>query len=101
MYVCLEGALVSVSAPALLFCGVLSTGKRTVETPFVGNVVNQQDAHGAPIIRRGNGAESLLTCRVPYLQLHALAVELNSPDLEVDADGGDEAGCERVFAKAQ
>jgi hypothetical protein len=31
-----------------------------------------------------------LACRVPYLQLYALAVKLNRADLEVDADGGDE-----------
>lgn len=42
-----------------------------------------------------------MTCRIPYLQLYALAVELNRADLEVDADGGDERGSERVFAEAQ
>jgi len=42
-----------------------------------------------------------LASSVPYLQLHALAVELNGTDLEVDADGGDERGRKRVFAEAQ
>jgi hypothetical protein len=42
-----------------------------------------------------------LTGGIPYLQLHALAVELDGADLEVDADGGDERGRERVFAEAQ
>jgi hypothetical protein len=35
------------------------------------------------------------------LQLHALAVELNGADLEVDADCGDEGGSEGVLAEAQ
>lgn len=74
---------------------------RTVEAPLVGDVVDQQYAHGAPIVGRGNGAEALLAGRVPYLQLHALAVELDGPDLEVDADGGDEGGGKRVFAEPQ
>jgi hypothetical protein len=76
-------------------------GIRTVETPLVRHIIHQQDAHGAAVIRRRDGAEPLLPRRVPYLQLHALAVELDGADLEVDADGGDEGRGERVFAEAQ
>lgn len=74
---------------------------RTVEASLVGDVVDQQDAHGTPIVGGSNGPEALLAGRVPYLQLHALAVELDGPDLKVDTDGGDEGRSEGVFAKPQ
>jgi hypothetical protein len=74
--------------------------RRTVEAPLVRHVIDQQYAHGTPVIRRRDGPEALLAGRVPDLQLHALAVELNGPDLEVDANRGDEGRRERVFAKA-
>ena len=75
--------------------------RRTVEAPLIRNIVHKQNAHGAPVVRRRNGPEALLACGIPYLQLHALAIELNSADLEVDTDGGNERGRERVFAEAQ
>jgi hypothetical protein len=74
---------------------------RTVEGSLVGDVVYQQDAHGAAVVGSGDGAEALLAGGVPYLQLDALAIELNGPDLEVDADGGDEGRGEGVLAEAQ
>jgi hypothetical protein len=74
---------------------------RTIETPLIRNVVHQQNAHSTPVIRRCDRAEPLLSCRVPNLQLHALAIELDCADLKVDADGGDEGGCEGVFTEAQ
>ena len=75
--------------------------KRTVETPLVGDIIHQQDAHGAAIVGGGDGAEALLARGVPYLQLDSLAVELDGADLEVDAEGGDEGGGEGVLAEAQ
>lgn len=75
--------------------------RRTVEAPFICNVVDQQNAHSASVVGRGDGPETLLPGGIPYLQLHALAVELNRPDLEVDADGRDEGRRERVFAKPE
>lgn len=74
---------------------------RTVETPLIRHIVYQQYAHGAAIVCRGDGAEALLTRRVPYLQLHTFAVQLDGADLEVDANGGDEGRGEGVFAEAQ
>lgn len=74
---------------------------RTVEGSLVGNVVDQQDAHGAAVVRSRDGAETLLAGRVPDLQLGALAVELDGADLEVDADGRDKRRRERVLAEAQ
>ena len=41
--------------------------------------------------RGGDGAEALLSGRVPDLQLHLLTVDLHRPDLKVHADGGDVA----------
>lgn len=76
-------------------------GKRTVKRPLVSDVVHQQDTHGAAVVRRRNGAETLLACGIPNLQLHTLPVELDGTDLEVDPDSGDERGSERVLAEAQ
>lgn len=74
---------------------------RTVETALVGDVVHKENAHGASVVCGGDGAEAFLAGGVPYLELHALAVELDGSDLEVDADCGDEGGGEGVFAEAQ
>ena len=75
--------------------------KLTVEGLLIRDVVDKQDAHGSPVVRRGDGAEALLARRVPDLQLDALAVELDGPDLEVDADGRNEGRRERILAKPQ
>lgn len=75
--------------------------RRTVETPLVCHIIDQQDAHGAAVVCRGNGAETFLAGGVPDLQLDTLTVELDGPYLEVDADGGDEGGGEGVFAESQ
>ena len=56
-----------------------------VERFVAGDVVDEQDAHGAAVVGRGDGPEPLLSRRVPYLQLDLLPVQLNCPDLEVDA----------------
>src|SRR3569833_121506 len=74
---------------------------RTVEGSLVRHIVYQQDAHGASVVGRCDGAEPLLARRIPDLQLRPLAIQLDGPELKVDADRGDEAGRERVFAKAQ
>ena len=99
---------------------------RTVERALVRDVVHEQDAHGAAVICRGDRAEPFLAGCVPLecsvsptvayksidrvditeanaydLQLDALAVELYGPDLEVDADGGNERGRPRVIAEAE
>ena len=73
----------------------------TVETPLVSHVINQQDTHSASVVGSCDRSEALLARGVPYLQLHALAVQLNCAYLEVDADGGDERGREAVLTEAQ
>lgn len=73
----------------------------TLERSLVGDVVNEENAHGAAIVGCRDGSESFLASSVPYLQLHTLAIELNGPDLEVDTDGCDEGGRERVLTKPQ
>jgi hypothetical protein len=50
-------------------------------------------ARGSGDSRRGDGAEALLPCRVPDLQLHLLPVDLHSPNLEIHSDCGDVAAC--------
>jgi len=84
-----------------LECGRTAQVQHTVKTPLIGNIVDQQNPHCSPVIRRRDRAEPLLPRRIPYLQLDALAVELDGADLEVDANRRDEGRCERVFAKAQ
>ena len=81
--------------------GIRKGRRRTIERPLVCHVVHEQDPHRTPVVRRRDGPEPLLPRSVPYLQLDPLAVELDGPDLEVDADGGDERRRERVFAEAQ
>ena len=45
-----------------------------VETLLVGDVVHQHDAHGAPVVGRGDSPEPLLTRRVPDLKLDLLSI---------------------------
>lgn len=77
------------------------SSKRTVEGALIGDVVYEEDAHGTAVVGGGDGTEALLAGGVPDLQLNALSIELNGPDLEVDADSGDEGRGEGVFAEAQ
>lgn len=73
----------------------------TVEATLICNIVYQQYSHCAPVVRRCNRPEPLLPRSIPYLQLHPLPVELDSPDLEVYSDCSDEGRCEGVLAEAQ
>lgn len=75
--------------------------EHTVKRPLVRDVVDEEDAHGAAVVGGGDGAEALLAGGIPYLELDALAVQLDGADLEVDADGRDEGRREGVFAEAQ
>src|ERR1700712_1752412 len=75
--------------------------KRTVETLLVCDIVYKQDTHSASVVSGCDSAEALLSCSVPYLQLHTLAVKFDRADLEVDSDGGDKGRSEGVFAEAQ
>ena len=72
-----------------------------LEAPPVGDVVRQENAHRAAVIRAGDGPEPLLARGVPDLQLHALALQVHGLDLEVDADGGDERRRELVVGEAE
>ena len=46
----------------------------TVEALLICNIIHQQYTHGASIICGCDCSESFLAGRVPYLQLHSLAV---------------------------
>ena len=65
-------------------------GILTIERALIRDVVNQQYAHRAAVVCRRDCPESLLACRIPYLQLDPLPIQLDRPDLEVDANGCDE-----------
>mmetsp|Transcript_26743 Transcript_26743/g.48484 ORF Transcript_26743/g.48484 Transcript_26743/m.48484 type:complete len:162 (-) Transcript_26743:191-676(-) len=67
-----------------------------LERPAIGHVVNEQDPLRAAEVGGGDRAESLLTRRVPNLELDSLAVDFYVLDLKVDADGGDKRGGEGV-----
>ena len=73
----------------------------TAKRLLIRNIIHQQYAHRASVVRRRDCPEALLPGGVPYLQLDALAVQLDRPDLEVDAYGRDERGGEGVFAEAE
>lgn len=68
--------------------------ERTVEALLICHIVHQQDSHSASVVSGSDCAEALLARGVPYLQLHALAVELDCANLEINADGRDEGGSE-------
>lgn len=57
------------------------------------NFIQTPKARGLGDSRRGDGAEALLPCRIPDLQLHLLPVDLHSPNLEIHSDCGDVAAC--------
>jgi len=51
------------------------------------DVIHQHDAHCPPVVASGDGVESLLASRVPYLQLDLLPSKFNGFDLEIDPNG--------------
>lgn len=73
----------------------------TLKGSLVGDVVDKENTHGAAVVGCRDSSESLLARGIPYLQLHTFTVQLDGPDLEVDTDGRNEGGRERVLAKPQ
>ena len=68
---------------------------------FTGSdVVDYYDPMGASVISGGDRSEPLLTGRVPNLELDALPTDVDSSDLEVDADGCDIVPGEGVVGKS-
>ena len=55
-----------------------------IETLLVGDIINQHDSHGPPVVSCGYGAKSFLSCCVPNLKFDLLSVQLNCPDFEVN-----------------
>lgn len=68
---------------------------------LVGNIIHEQEAHGSPVVGRGDRSVAFLSCRVPYLQLDPLVVAVDGLDLEVNAHGADEGGSEGVICVAE
>jgi len=61
-----------------------------VKRSLVSDVVDEQNSHGAPVVRNGNGTEPFLASSVPDLEFDSFSVEFNGAYLEVDTDCGDE-----------
>jgi len=74
---------------------------RTVKALLVGDIVDQQNSHSPSVVRRCDCPEALLPRSVPNLKFDSLAIKLNSPDLEVDANGRNERGRKAILTKAQ
>merc|ERR1719431_583935 len=68
---------------------------------LVGDVVHEDEAHGAAVVGRGDGPVPLLARRVPNLKLHPLILSEDSFDLEVYSDGADEGGGEGVVCVSE
>ena len=77
----LGGVLVDLLDPVL----------HVVEGLLVGDVVDHDDAVGAPVVGAGDGAEPLLASRVPDLQLRGPGVLFQSAELKVHPNGADVA----------
>lgn len=76
-------------------------GILTVEWAFIGDIINKKYTHRSSVICRRNRSEALLTSCIPYLEFYPLTVQLNCPNFEVDANGGNERWSERIFAESQ
>lgn len=72
-----------------------------MERSLVGHVIDKKDAHRAAVVCSCDGTEAFLARRVPDLQFHSLAVQLDSADFKVDSDRGDERRGKGVFAEPQ
>jgi len=73
----------------------------TVEALLVGHVIYQQNTHCSSVVRSRDCSESFLTCGVPYLQFHPLAVQVDRSNLEVNPDRGDETGGKTVLTETE
>lgn len=73
----------------------------TLERSFICDIINQKYPHCTPIVCRCNGSKPLLAGSIPYLQLYAFAVKLDSSNLEINTNRGDKGWCEGVLAETQ
>ena len=75
--------------------------KLTFKGALVGDVVYQKNTHRAAVIGRRDGTETFLAGGVPNLELHTLSIELDRPNLEINANGRDEGWREGVLAESK
>mmetsp|Transcript_2883 Transcript_2883/g.8308 ORF Transcript_2883/g.8308 Transcript_2883/m.8308 type:complete len:245 (-) Transcript_2883:2377-3111(-) len=80
---------------------LMQPGLHVLERLRVGHVVDDDDAVRAAVVAARDCAEALLACRVPDLQLDCLSIQLDRPDLKVNADGGDVRLSVRVVGEAE
>ena len=76
-------------------------GILTVKWAFISDIINKEYTHRSSVICRRNRSEALLTSCIPYLEFYPLTVQLNCPNFEIDANGGNERWSERIFAESQ
>jgi len=72
-----------------------------VEGDLIRHVINQDHAMGATIIAARDCPEPFLSGGIPNLHLDDLALKVHGPDLEVDANGGNEVLGEGVIGKTK
>ena len=68
---------------------------------LVSDIINKEYSHCSPVVCCRDCSEALLSSSIPYLQFYPLTVQLNCPDFEIDADGGNERWSERIFAESE
>jgi len=56
------------------------------ECVVVSDIIDNNNAVCSTVVRRGDGTETFLSCGIPNLKLDSLAFELNSTNLEVNAN---------------
>lgn len=70
------------------------------ETVRAGDVVDEDDSVGTPIIARREGSEALLSGGIPNGQLDALPVHVHVLDFEIHANSGLDVFVERVVRES-
>jgi hypothetical protein len=73
----------------------------TIKRTFIGDIIDEENTHCSSVIGGCDSSESFLSCSIPYLQLHTLAIKFNGADFEVDSNSSNERWSERVLAETE
>lgn len=91
-----DSSLWEVLAQTIIKVGLV---KKYCSSPCVCVLLRVCVIHPCLYSRGGDGAEALLSCRIPDLQLHLLPIDLHCPDLEVHSNRGDVTTCKHTQKK--